>query len=347
MNESPFVALRRTWLPPLLGLAAAAVVCAAEPTAVPPGAKPAGPQLTISDRIFDFGTVQQGQVASHTFRLTNTGNAVLEIQDVRPSCGCTTTGDWPHTLQPGQSGELPINVSTEHFAGDVIKSVEIKSNDAAQPEQSIELKATVWTPIKISEPVVIFPAVTDPNAAATRTVTIENEVEGALTLSDARSDNPLFKPVLREVVPGKKFELRISTVPPIPNGTQTGRIQIKSSNAHLPDLTVQAIVTVLPPIQVAPTELMFTAPKLTAAEKRFVVILNHREADLQVSGVSTNAKGVDLTTHLGADKKQFTITLTFPAGFEIHPGDHLYVRGKTNQPSTPTFEVPIVYGGDQ
>jgi hypothetical protein len=344
MTVFPLPCLRRA-LPGLIFLAALpAVRCAENPAAA---VAPIGPALSVSELVHDFGTVPQGEPVHHVFKLTNTGSATLAIKDVKPSCGCTTTGEWPHTLKPGESGELPINLETAHFVGGVTKTITIKSNDATRPEQVIELKATVWTPVKISDPVIIFPAVTDPKVPASRTVTIDNQVEGALSLSDVLSDNPLFKPDLKELTPGKQFELKVTTVPPLLDGTQTARIRMKSSNAKMPELTVQAVVTVLPPIQVAPTELMFSTHKLAAAEKRFAVVLNHRNANLEVSDLTTNAKGVELSTNMGPDRKQFTITLTFPAGFEIHADDQLYLRGKTNQPSTPTFEIPIVYAGDR
>ena len=153
--------------------------------------------------------------------------------------------------------------------------------------------------------------------------------------------------MLKEIVPGKEFELTVTTVPPIANGTQTARITMKSSNPKMPELTVQAVATLLPPVQVAPTEIMLPMAKLTAPEKRYVVVLNHRGFDLQLSDLKTNAEGVEITTNTTPDKKQFTVTLTFPAGFQADAPGKRFVSGKTNHPDQPTFEVPIVYTGNR
>lgn len=330
------------------GLASALPLVAAEaPSTSSAPAKHIGPRLAIASANHDFGTIAQGEPLHHDFQITNSGDEPLEITEVKPSCGCTTTGEWPHHLKPGESGIIPIKLDTGHFVGGVTKTITIKSNDAEHPESVLELKASVWTPIKVSAPVLIFPAITDPMQSTTRSVTIDNEVEAPLTLSELHCDLPQFKPELKEIVPGKQYELIVTTVPPLHEGTQSARITMRTSIEKMPEVSVQAVATVLPAIQVAPSELLFAARKLTASEKRFAVILNHRGADLHVSDLSTTAPGVELSGNISADRKQFTITLTFPAGFEIHPEDKFVLRGKTDQPSVPTFEIPIVYAGDR
>src|SRR5690348_15247627 len=61
---------------------------------------------------FDFGKLSIGQPARHDFIFTNTGSAVLEISAVRPSCGCTTAGDWSKTVEPGKTGIIPLQFNS-------------------------------------------------------------------------------------------------------------------------------------------------------------------------------------------------------------------------------------------
>lgn len=316
----------------------------AAPVANPPSS---GPRLVVADRIFDFGTVQKGVSLRHDFVIHNRGNAPLEISDVRPACGCTTAAEWTRTLAPGASGSIPLKFDSAQFSGPVIKTVSVISNDPATPETVLEIKGIVRSPVMVSNPVIIFPALTDPTQSATRSVTIRHEVEGTLKLTDLSCDKPQFKPLLKEIVPGKEFELQVTTVPPFESGTHTARIALKTSNAEMPTLTVQAVVTVLPAVQIAPTELMFPIARLAAPEKRYVVVLNHRGGDLQVTDLETNARGVEFAVQRNPDGRQFTITLNFPAGFDASAGDKLYFRGKTNHPGTPTFSVPIVFAGQR
>ena len=329
-----------------LALQTASVALAAalaEPTHAPAGI----PRLEIAAPTHDFGSVPQGQRVRHDFTLTNTGTAPLAIIDVKPACGCTTADTWTRSIPPGGTGTIPLQLETAQFVGPISKTIAVFTNDPAHPKQELALKVDVWTPVQISNPVLIFPALTDPSQVVSRSVTIRHKVAGPLKLSDLRSDLPTFAPVLKETVAGQEYELTVTTVPPLPNGTQTARITMKSSNPQMPELSVQAVYTLLPPVQVAPTEIMLPMARLAAPEKRYVVLLNHRGGDLQISDLKTNAEGVELTTGATPDRKQLTILLTFPVGFQADAPGQRFVRGKTNHPDLPTFEVPIVYSGNR
>jgi hypothetical protein len=333
--------LRRRFLPVFAGVLA--LTCIA--TVRPVYAGSTGPQLSVALPTHDFGTVSQGTTLVHQFKIGNTGAEVLQISEVKPACGCTTTGEWPHTLAPGASGLIPVQLDTTHFIGPVTKTISIFSDDPAHPEFVLELKANIWTPISVLKPVLVLPAVSDPMRPGTAATTIRNETSTPVTVSILRNENPVFVPELRTIVPGKEFELVTSAKPPLPEGTQTGRIVLKTSNPQRPEITIDAVVTVLPAIQVAPAQITFPASRLSAPEKRFAVLLNHRNVDLDVSDVKTDAPGVTLSTSRSEDGRQITITLNFPAGFAIGAGEKWFLRGRTNQPQLPAFAIPILYVG--
>ena len=60
-----------------------------------------GPIIQFNTENYDFGKVISGETINYTYLMTNTGDAVLEISNVKPSCGCTTVGagaaggSWP------------------------------------------------------------------------------------------------------------------------------------------------------------------------------------------------------------------------------------------------------------
>lgn len=306
----------------------------------PRSERTSGPRLSIDAPSHDFGKVRQGTTLRHLFKLANTGGSSLDISDIESSCGCTTVGDWPKTIKPGDSALLPIELDTAQFLGPVTKAITVISNDPAQ-ETVLELKADIWTPITVSNPTLIIPSGSDPAAAATRTVTIRNETDTPLMLGAPESDSPRFKATLRELEHGRSFEVAVSTVPPLAEGTHTGTIKLSSSNKDMPVVSVRVVATVLPAVQLAPAEFLLPSTKLDLPEKRFAVVLNNRAFDLKVTDVETNAPGVTLTTTSSPDGRQFTITLNFPSGFAFPEGEKLAVRGRTNHPGMPTFEIPI------
>src|SRR5947209_8292829 len=66
--------------------------------------KPEGPLPVIEFDTMDhdFGTVTEGQKVIHVYKVKNTGQAPLIIQNAAPSCGCTVP-DW--TKAPIPVGE--------------------------------------------------------------------------------------------------------------------------------------------------------------------------------------------------------------------------------------------------
>jgi rhodanese-related sulfurtransferase len=74
----------------------------------------AGPELTVENSDYDFGTIGLGYMAKHTFILQNTGDERMEIVYVRASCGCTTTELSTTSLAPGESVPLEVLVLADH-----------------------------------------------------------------------------------------------------------------------------------------------------------------------------------------------------------------------------------------
>ena len=129
--------------------AAAAVVDPNAP-ATPPNADPnapapdAGPQLPPTTVQFntlthDFGKIKEGEVVSHKFMFKNTGNMPLKIENVKPSCGCTTP-DWTkEEVAAGADGFVAVEFNSAGKEGQQTKTVNVTANT---PERNITLTFT-------------------------------------------------------------------------------------------------------------------------------------------------------------------------------------------------------------
>jgi len=104
-----------------------------------------GAQITTATPTHDFGSIKQGVPAVYEFEVKNTGNQPLIIQDVKPSCGCTTP-EWPKTpILPGKTAKIKVSYDAAS-AGPFNKSIFVKSN-AANVEKGdryeLRIKGTV------------------------------------------------------------------------------------------------------------------------------------------------------------------------------------------------------------
>lgn len=65
----------------------------------------------------DFGSVPRGPVLTHPFRITNKTGGVLQIGQIRVSCGCVTATPTQTQLAPGESAAILVNMDTRRFSG--------------------------------------------------------------------------------------------------------------------------------------------------------------------------------------------------------------------------------------
>lgn len=80
----------------------------------------------------DFGTLQEGDPAVAEFKFKNTGKEPLIIQNVRPSCGCTTPYWSKEPINPGKKGVIKASYGTKGRPGAFNKSITVTSNAGRQ-----------------------------------------------------------------------------------------------------------------------------------------------------------------------------------------------------------------------
>ncbi len=107
------------------------------------------PKIEAAPGSFDFGEIEYGQIAEHTFRVKNSGDEILEIKKVSTSCACTTAKIEKETLNPGEEVNLFVRYDTglmtgSHAKGEQERIIYIKTNDSVNPQIEITIKAYVY-----------------------------------------------------------------------------------------------------------------------------------------------------------------------------------------------------------
>ena len=78
------------------------------------------PRAIAPEAIKDVGAVDRGERITHEFTIRNDGDAVLEISEVKPSCGCTVA-EYDRSIAPGGTGVVRATVETKNFKGGIAK----------------------------------------------------------------------------------------------------------------------------------------------------------------------------------------------------------------------------------
>src|ERR1051326_5743165 len=171
----------------LLGLLESIVSSPAQTNVAPSPPRSPSPRIEFAERVYDFGKVEAGNLVKHDFIFTNTGDALLEIRDVRASCGCTTVGAWDKLVKPGATGAIPVQFDAGASSGSVTKNVKVACNDPARSNVVLQILGTIWRPIEIVPAYVVFSLPPGLRTTETRVVKLVNNLDEPLTLSDRKS----------------------------------------------------------------------------------------------------------------------------------------------------------------
>ncbi len=102
-------------------------------------------KITIDNKIFDFGTIKQGEKAKHTFYITNTGKSNLIIRKVKASCGCTAIKPEKTVIVPGEKTSIQAEFNSAGKHGRQNKSVTVITNDPLASNVLLRVQGTVET----------------------------------------------------------------------------------------------------------------------------------------------------------------------------------------------------------
>jgi len=321
------------------------------PAVVAPGAAPAptvpqgpSPKIVFQTPSFDFGKARTGDTLKHTFIYTNTGDAVLEVSNVRPGCGCTTAGEWTKKVEPGKTGMIPIQVAINANwpAGPIVKVVNVDSNDRSQPSVQLQVKGNVWKPIDLNPAYAILNIPADLPSAST-VVRITSNLEEPIKLETPHVTNPVYTLALKETKPGKEFEMTVTAHAPITNGQ--GTITIKTSSTNSPEISLTAWANVQPAIAVIPPVLTLPQAPLGTRAMPTVTIQNNgtnllKLTDAAISGMP-GLENVSVNVEEPTPGKLFTVKVGFPEGFVIPAGQHIELSMKSSHPQYPLIKVPV------
>jgi hypothetical protein len=311
----------------------------ATPAATPAPA-PSGAKIQFETPTYDFGRAKSGDAVKHTFTFKNTGCETLEINNVRPGCGCTTAGEWTKKVEPGGSGEIPIQVNTANFNGPIMKNVSVDSNDKSQPTTVLYMKGTVWKPIEINPQFAMINVPPDGEAGST-VVRIINNMDEPITLSKPEVNNPSFTATLKTNQPGKEFEMVVSVAQPIRTGYSQAQVTVKTSSSTVPTLSANIGANVQAAVTVIPAQITLPPGPLANQTMPSITIQNNATNMMTLSDWTTTAKDVQVKLSEANPGHLFTATLTFPQGYELPQGDQAVFTVKTSNPQYAVLKVPI------
>lgn len=298
-------------------------------------------KLACAESDYHFGKVMEGTLVKHTFVVSNTGNEDLVISAVRPGCHCTTAGDWTHTVPPGKTGTIAIQLNSSGMRGEIVRTIAVTSNDKNAPQQTFYLRGSVWKAVEVSPQFAYLNIMPDAISNTSTTVHITSQVDEPLTLSEPHSSNPAFHTELKTIKPGKEYEMIVTAQPPLSPGNNSGTISLTTSLTNMPQINVTAVAMLQPAISLTPAQIVL--PTQVARQFTNTVTLTANGAKpLNILNASycCNTNVTVQIEPLSAGRAYRVITV-FPPGFQLGTNQQTEVTIKTDSTSNPLVIVPV------
>jgi hypothetical protein len=338
---------RRSWFCHVVVLAllgsGGLVIAQDQPTTA---AAPA-PHLKLSSQEWNFGSAWQGQLLKGDIRLTNVGQAPLEITDVRPSCGCTVATKPKSPLAPGESDTMTLSYDGAHRLGAAHQTVTLITNDPTQPSVAIRLAGEVKALFAIEPSDGLVFAKLLRSSLETRTVEITNQYTEKmfLKLKDGQDFGP-FQIELREIEPGMRYSVTATTRPPLKVDRYQPNVELLTGLELVPEIKVLVYGFVQPPVDVRPAKL-FLPQNSVSPMKRVLRVLHTEDYPVRITAVRSTDAAVKVALEPpqpGPDGKlieSYQITVTLPPGDLVALGGEPAIEITTSAPD-PEFQKLVV-----
>lgn len=86
------------------------------------------PQISFDEKRHYFGTIEEGEQVTHTFKFVNTGTGDLIISNATASCGCTKPSFSFLPIKPNESNSIEVTFNSAGRDGMQSKAITITTN---------------------------------------------------------------------------------------------------------------------------------------------------------------------------------------------------------------------------
>jgi hypothetical protein len=305
------------------------------------------PKAVAVEPIKDVGVVATGDKITNDFVIRNDGDAVLQITNVQPGCGCTVA-EFDKTIAPGQTGKVHAVVDTTTFNGPISKGVSVFTNDPDTPQIELTIRAKV-------EPFIVV----KPGYA--RYITVQGEpLEGDIVqsvwapdgtpfdITSVDSPYPYLHVTFREAKPeeragdvqGKQWRVEMKLSNDASVGPLADYVTVHTNHPKQKIVQIPISGFVRPVMAVTPPVADFGQIEIKEPVRKALDVRNFATEPIKVTSVEQNLKGVEAKLEPLEEGREYQVRLILNP--ELGKGPF---NGKltihTDSPKVPLLEVTL------
>ena len=323
-------------------------LCAAFLVAAVLSAADGKPKAVAVEPIKDVGSVPKGEKAIADFVIRNDGDAVLEITNVQPACGCTVA-EYDKTIAPGKTGKVHAVVDTATFSGPIAKGVTVFTNDPAQPQIELTLKVKVEPYISVKPGYARYITVQGEPLEGNIIQTLWTPDGTPMEITKVDSPWPYLTVTYHEATEaerlpdakGKQWKVEMKLSNDANVGALADYVTIHTTHPKQKIVQIPISGFVRPILAVTPPVGDYGEIELKEPLKKSVIVKNYATEPIKLTSVDSSMKGVEATIEPLQEGRQYTIRVTLEPSLAKGP-----FKGKltlhTDSAKVPKLDVEIM-----
>lgn len=198
---------------------------------------------------YDWGESKSTQQKlTTTLVVKNTGNSLLTIYSVNPTCGCTTAPISKSEIAPNDTASIFVTLNISTYSGRVQKTIDIRSNDPQAAQKTIWLKTYVIKPISLFPQYFNFANMSVGKETISKIVITNGTSEPIkiIKLNIYPNDLQLNIKEGDEIAANSDFTLEAKMIPKIPGRFQAN-VKFETNSKDTPEIIINGFGSVIQP----------------------------------------------------------------------------------------------------
>jgi Protein of unknown function (DUF1573) len=300
----------------------------------------AGPRAVFDEHAWSFGTVERGAKVDHVFGVRNVGDALLRIEQVKSSCGCTVAVVSGNEVAPGAEGRIAVTLDTARMAGRVTKVVTAYTNDPETPAVGLAMNGDVLTDLVIT-PTPLYLGKVRHGEEVTRTVVVTpGRPDASYEVIAVEQAGPALRTKIEPRTDGPGQRLVVVLAGTVPIGRFNDQITLRTTSPREPLVTLPVFGSVEGDVVVLPPQVTFGVTRGGAVPERTLHIHNRGRRPLAVTRVKVPTEFVTYDLQPVVSGVEYLLSLRLRQG--LKPGKvESAIEIFTDHPDEPRVVVPL------
>ena len=207
-------------------------------------AEDAAPRAVVDAAVHDFGSVEQGTVVDHVFRVRNTGTGAMRVDHVKGTCACTVGVATGEAIAPGEEAWVTVSLDTTRLSGRTTKTATVYTNDTAAPTLPVTLTGEVLTDLVV-RPVPLYLGHVRRGDVIRREITVSaGRPGGTASVVGVETASPRLRAWLEPAIdrPGQRVVVELDAT--ASTGRFSDELVLRTTSAIHPTMTVKVLGTI-------------------------------------------------------------------------------------------------------